>query len=411
MAMCLVVTLGVIGIFAVKTLNMNVGGNITFSADGLELEVSQGEFKTEGGAGYSNITTQSNKMQGFVIDTNTKQSSIQDKIDSWSNLELALDSKGDAILYFSVTNKMSTTLYVYITTDLGANLNNNMDLLVSNNVAEIEGSKTTQFEITFDIIDTNINAGLTGFGIDVNFQKQSIMQTQNKIDPQTGSVTSQVDYHYLEMGTYNGEPIKWRYVADQNGNRYDGTSEVTSLKGYYVLETQISISKQFLGNDKVNNTNNKHRTQGYENIFINDYGLSDVRAYLTSQDGFVSDMNISSNDYIYKLISARTLTDLYKNICDYGQPITSDNPEYSLSLTGDKDISMQKDKFWIMSTSEANFLGGMEDRIWIEDHGYWLRTPYLEAGYGYTVAFIVPYGAVGIHAVSNNLLIRPMFKI
>ena len=77
MTMCLVVTLGVIGIFAVKTLNMNVGGNITFSADGLSLEVSAGEFKTEGGATYSNITTQSNKFQEFAIDTNTKLSDIQ----------------------------------------------------------------------------------------------------------------------------------------------------------------------------------------------------------------------------------------------------------------------------------------------------------------------------------------------
>ena len=35
MAMCLVITLGVFGILAVKTLNMSVGGNITFSAEGI----------------------------------------------------------------------------------------------------------------------------------------------------------------------------------------------------------------------------------------------------------------------------------------------------------------------------------------------------------------------------------------
>ena len=35
MALCLTVALGVIGIFAVKTLNMTVGGNITFYADGI----------------------------------------------------------------------------------------------------------------------------------------------------------------------------------------------------------------------------------------------------------------------------------------------------------------------------------------------------------------------------------------
>ena len=149
MSLCLVVTLGVIGIFAVKTLSMSVGGNITFSADGLALEVSQGQFKTTDNSSYSNITTQNNKLQAFAIDTNTKLIDIQSKIDSWSNLELTLDSKGDAILHFSVTNKMTTQLYVYISTNLGSNTNDNMDLVVSPNGAEVSSNETTNFTITF----------------------------------------------------------------------------------------------------------------------------------------------------------------------------------------------------------------------------------------------------------------------
>ncbi|MBO5345000.1 MAG: hypothetical protein J6A51_03795, partial [Clostridia bacterium] len=159
-AMCFVVTLGVIGIFAAKTLNLSVGGNITFSADGLALEVSQGEFKTIDDAEYSTITSQTNKLQGFEINTDTKLSSIQDKIDSWANLELKLDSKGDAVLHFSATNKMETSLFMYVSTNLGTNINDNMDLIVSPNGAEIGAGTTTSFTITFDIIDSSINAGL-----------------------------------------------------------------------------------------------------------------------------------------------------------------------------------------------------------------------------------------------------------
>ena len=410
--MCLVVTLGVIGIFAVKTLNMSVGGNITFSADGLDLEVFAGEFKTDSGEKYSNITSQTDKLQGFVMNTNTKQSEIQSKIDSWANLDLKLDSKGDAILHFSVKNNMSTTLYVYVATVLGANTNNNMDLTVSPNVAEIAPNQTTAFEILFDIIDTSINAGLTGFEVEVKFQKQSMMQTQNKIDSQTGLQIEQVDYHYIEMGTYNGEPIRWRYVADSNGTKYDGTSPVTSLKGYYVLETKMPISKPFLQSAKVNNTNNNHKTQGYENIHINDYGLSDARAYLTSVDGFIKDANISENDYIYNLISSRSVVDLYKNITDTHQDITAQDVEYSLSLSGDKNISMQKDKFWLMSCKElSTFLTGIENKKWIDGRAYWLRTPHLGQGYHYMTYFVVASGEVGYHTVINDVLIRPMFKI
>ena len=107
MAICLVVTLGVFGILAVKTLNMSVGGNITFTADGIAFEVSAGEFKTESGAQYSGITSQTGKLQGFAMNTNTKLSDIQDKIDSWSGLDLvATETQGDPVLHFSITNLM-----------------------------------------------------------------------------------------------------------------------------------------------------------------------------------------------------------------------------------------------------------------------------------------------------------------
>ena len=44
MAMCLVITLGVFGILAVKTLNMSVGGNITFNAEGVSFTIGDGKF-------------------------------------------------------------------------------------------------------------------------------------------------------------------------------------------------------------------------------------------------------------------------------------------------------------------------------------------------------------------------------
>ena len=84
MSMCLVVCLGVFGIFAVKTLSMTVGGNITFNADGIAFEVSDGTFKKTDDTAYTGITTQEGKMQGFAMDTNTKLSDVSDEVATWT---------------------------------------------------------------------------------------------------------------------------------------------------------------------------------------------------------------------------------------------------------------------------------------------------------------------------------------
>ena len=407
MAMCLVVTLGVIGIFAVKTLNMNVGGNITFSADGLSLEVFDGEFKTTSGADYSNITTQEGKLQGFVMNTDTKQSDIQSKIDSWANLELALDSKGSAVLHFAVKNNMTTPLYVYIATELGTNTNNNMDILVSPNGTEIGAGLTTNFEITFDILDTSINAGLKGFNVAVTFAKESLVVAQNKIDQATGLETTEVDYYYVEMGTYNGEPVRWRYVADENGKPYDGVSVVSSLKGYYVLETETT-SKEFL-NSGYNGTTYKHTEAGYTNINASDYGLSDIRQYLinTNVGGFMSDLGISKDNIIYSLIKRRTLTELYYNITPTGTTIDKTNLEHALSLTGEYDISNQADKFWLMSHLETRTFFTNISKVFGEGSAYWLRSPF-GANCAYQVG---PTGIMDNRIIYTLFKVRPCFKI
>ena len=412
MSMCLVITLGVFGILAVKTLNMSVGGNITFSADGLSLEVFDGEFKTTNDLDYSNITTQEGKLQGFVLNTDTKQSDIQSKIDSWTNLELTLDSKGDAVLHFAVKNNMATPLYVYIVTNLGENTNDNMDILVSPNGTEIAAGVKTNFEITFDILDDTINAGLKGFNVAVTFAKEKLIKVQNKLDAY-GKETNEVDYYYVEMGVYNGKPVKWRYVADANGTRYDGTNALQSLSGYYVLETFIQPSKSFLDDSKYNSTTFKHLTEGYANINANDYGLSDIREYLTNagNGGFIESIGVSISNPIYSMITGRTLSDLYSNIFgEDGTAIEETNSSYSLVIPENKG---KVDKLWLMSSSEINtLLGQGEDCIWSNGAPvyYWLRSPFSlsVACHSY---YIGSGGTFYYNLVTYSLGVRPSFKI
>ena len=412
-AMCLVITLGVWGILAVKTLNMNVGGNITFSAEGLSFEVFAGEFKTTSGDSYANITTQNGKMQGFVMDTNTKLSAVQDKIDTWTGLDLILDSKGDAVLHFGVKNNMEIPLYVTISTQLGTNTNDNMNLLVSANGKQILSGVTEEFAITFDIVDPNINAGLTGFLINVNFNSgDGLMQQHNRIDQETGMETTDVDYYYLEMGTYNGEPVRWRYVADGLGNAYDGTSKIKSLSGYYVLETFIPTTKVFIPKDKYD-TNYKNIAEGYTSINANDYGVSDIRKFIndTSENGFMSSLGITADNSIYSMITARSTTDLYVEIkgTKTDTTIDSTNTSYALSLTGDKSIINQSDKFWLMSYKESTkFFADDASRIW-GNKIYWLRSPFSTyANFSY---FVRADGTVNYGFVYGSYGIRACFKI
>ena len=168
MALCLTVALGVLGIFAVKTLNMTVGGNITFAADGISFVVSDGEFKTTDNAEYTGIMTETTKLQGFEMNTNTKLSDVQDKVDSWTNLNLTMSSLGDAVLHFDIKNIMQTdSLYVYFDILHGENTNNNMSITQTGEGEAVAPNQTKEFTLAFDIIDDTINAALLGFKVDV----------------------------------------------------------------------------------------------------------------------------------------------------------------------------------------------------------------------------------------------------
>ena len=202
MSLCLVVALGVIGIFAVKTLNMTVGGNITFTADGISFTVGQGKFyKTDKTTEYANITKQSGKMQGFAMNTNTTLADVSDKIASWAGLELALDSQGDAVLKFNIKNDMADkVIYVSFDVTLGTNTNDNMNIIVPTS-EEIGPTDNKNIEITFDILDDTINAGLAGFKVDIAISDTEgggvvIPDDAIIVDKTTGTVTNKTETKY-----------------------------------------------------------------------------------------------------------------------------------------------------------------------------------------------------------------------
>ena len=246
-ALCLVVALGVFGIFAVKTLNMSVGGNITFTADGISFTVGNGKFyQAETSTEYTNITSQTGKLQGFAMNTNTKLSDMQDKIDSWAGLELALDSKGDAELKFTVTNNMtSEALYMNISIDLGTNTNNNMNIVVTPSVPTINANQTQEVSIKFDILDTNINAGLTGFEVAIEFVKVYSVTSGSAPTTEIPQKYSKVKYTLSDgkvaasaVGECPSGVIEILAVVNIGGTNYQVT-EVADHAFYYTDITMV----------------------------------------------------------------------------------------------------------------------------------------------------------------------------
>ena len=247
MAMCLVITLGVFGILAVKTLNMSVGGNITFTADGISFEVSKGEFKTTSGAEYTGITTHTGKLQAFAMNTNTKLSDVQDKINSWAGLDLvATESLGDPVLHFSITNKMEDEILLFDPSiTLGTNINDNMEIIIAPSASSIQALQTQNFTITFHVKDTSINAGLTGENYS-GFAINILLSTILVVDPSTvtnmtftETATGSNQYVVSNCSSATGDVVIPSFVKVGNSN-YPVTEIANSA--FYQNKTITSIT-------------------------------------------------------------------------------------------------------------------------------------------------------------------------
>ena len=169
-SMCLVISVALIGIFAASAVNMKISGDIIFNAQGISFSVGEGNFyESDGTTPYTGITTQTNKLLEFSMNTNTTLTSIQSQLDSWKSLALKLDQRGDAILKFNVSNDMTDkVLYLVFDISMQTNKNNNV-VITTSMLQEIEAEQDKDIEIKFDILDMELNADVDNFKIDIYF--------------------------------------------------------------------------------------------------------------------------------------------------------------------------------------------------------------------------------------------------
>ena len=210
------------------------------------------------------------------------------------------------------------------------------------------------------------------------------------------------DYYYVEMGTYptatGNEYIRWRYFSNGSTPYTYNASTAPSGIGYFILQSDLSGVLDADGQQKLSlSFNNEYLSSaqsknGWTNIHANDYATSAVRQYINGNNVYKDYTSITSgyapsgrisnmlddlyidieDDYVYSMITPRTLFDLYGNAgSSSSTPTSIEFPVFSDSATVVYG-GMDTDRFWIPSYYELN--GLCTDRTYAVN--YHCRTPY-----------------------------------
>ena len=408
-----------VGVFAVKNTTFNVGGDIVFNVQGIEAEVKLEELTNASLIEQTyNIGAETDKLKTFELDNDMTASQVQACYESWAGLDMKFDSEADVLLKIRITNKTEIAdnlLKVDMSATFGSA--NNCTISVDKATATINPGDYEIFTITFSITNKEFSANIENFAVNVNMSQAEPFKLNIEYDEEN-------NYYYLEMGTYGGSPVRWRYVSDVTNGidtavRFAPTAEnapvsTTGSKGMFILESDIFTADtlingrastttndgivEFLPSNMYKSSNSKyyHTTEGYTDVYANDYAASNLRAFLTGRTNVAGQdvgnlmnvIGIDSNNAIYQKIQGRTLTDLYSSINEDSSTLTLPT-QFEGTIT---------DMFWSLSYNEAlTILGGGDtmqnellwkspayydyweykgktDESWMNAY-YWLRSP------------------------------------
>ncbi len=166
-------------------------------------------------------------------------------------------------------------------------------------------------------------------------------------------------YWFLYYGTYNNNPIMWKYVGtmDSNGTmaKYTYSStKPTGLAGKGVF-VQQSLSD---GGDVAFDTNNS-----------SNYYTSSIRTKIKDGTYF----NLSEEEKTLDLAMPRTIS----SIKGVSSSSSTSSPSYQETTTDQYTLGdSSTDKFWLMSLGEVNtYLGTTNESRKFNDQYWWLRSP------------------------------------
>jgi len=171
-AFCLVCVMLVVGIYALKSANFQMGGEISFKATGVNATISKGELATGSHVNSSDATT---KMQGFSITTAEDQDEINALASSWSGLKLQFNAVGDdATITFTIKNdNTASDQYLGVAITVNQGTVDNASVSVSPATAVIEPEQTQEFVVTFSVTQKDMDASLKGFTLDFSLSHET----------------------------------------------------------------------------------------------------------------------------------------------------------------------------------------------------------------------------------------------
>lgn len=167
------IALLMVGVWAVKTANFSVGGNISFTASGINATISAGTLNDA--SAWKTASDADEKLKEIVMNTDKTQSQIESEFASWSGLDFVFNEAGeDVTITFTITNT-STKVNDYIGISIVADAGEAVNATVSANLTYIPlaPSQSKQIVLTFSVTDKTANASLTGFNIEFLMEQET----------------------------------------------------------------------------------------------------------------------------------------------------------------------------------------------------------------------------------------------
>ncbi|MBQ3494076.1 MAG: leucine-rich repeat domain-containing protein [Clostridia bacterium] len=165
MSICLVCAVFAIGVFALKTANLKIGGDVSFQATGVEATISN--------AALTGMTTPNGFATGGKIDTSMTQSQIDSQFTTWQGLTMEFDANAtDIVFSFTIKNDADATNEKnnYIELDYSYDLSgvsvNNVDVFpVETNDYIVAPEETQSFGLIIRVLDKELDISNTSLDL------------------------------------------------------------------------------------------------------------------------------------------------------------------------------------------------------------------------------------------------------
>lgn len=355
---CLAVVAIVIGVYSLQQAKLNINGSVGFVAHNCKFQISgsvTGANTTDSDSPAIEtriLTTKEYNAEG----TNTNLSPDYDIGNLYFNDML---ENGNVItITLTITNKSTfdVTLNVSAPTYTNGTNTDKITALVQNNnknftraslgaVGTSNASITITITLTVDKSDLSQITTISGtMNLSLTLAKKEDLTVlkaddfyyavlKDPTDISEGLIPTKISRNYVEMGSYNGEPLRWYVFAkgDVDGNNMASFTQTLDSGSKLESGTYYFISECILENYAFQTST---RTDGLDN---GQYNGSDIQQYLVS-DTFASEYNLVGDK-------------MYNNIINRDLPAESEN-----NLGIEASVETKNQALWLLSYDETLIL-------------------------------------------------------